>query len=263
MKFVFFIISIFLFLFTSNAQIGIDIENPLPATSLHIEGSESGVLINRVSLDGTDDAVLGTITLDASYESLMVYNTNLSSNADASTNVSPGFYFWNGSNWVNMAGATSSNDFTGWADYVDGTYTEALPFEINTTKLTLPNNANTVRASQKPLDISTFYDASTSTITGRNGDGINILIEFKAKPTSNGNTRLTVAIDIGAPVGEIYPRDFVLSKGNGVEHSYLSSFNAYTLGTWEANGGTVKIASTAPADIYDIRYVITRTHKAR
>ena len=54
-----------------------------------------------------------------------------------------------------------------------------------------------------------------------------------------------------------------MSKGNDVEHYYLSSFNAYTLNTWEANGGTVKIVSDASADIYDIRYVITRTHKAR
>ncbi|WP_242131926.1 hypothetical protein [Aestuariivivens marinum] len=55
----------------------------------------------------------------------------------------------------------------------------------------------------------------------------------------------------------------MLVKGNGVEHYYLSSFNAYTLDNWEANGGNVKISFTVIADIYDIRFVIFRTHKAR
>ena len=89
------------------------------------------------------------------------------------------------------------------------------------------------------------------------------MIEFKVRPTANQTTKITVAIDIGAPVGEIYIRDFITSKGVGVEHYYLSSFNTYTLNTWETNGGTVKIVSDYSADIYDIRYILTRTHKAR
>ncbi|WAC00913.1 hypothetical protein N7U66_11800 [Lacinutrix neustonica] len=130
-------------------------------------------------------------------------------------------------------------------------------------KVTLPNDAAGGIDTQKPIDIATFYDATNQTITGRNGDGLNIVIEFKARPTTAASTRLTVAIDIGGGIGEIYKRDFVLSKGNAIEHYYLSSFTGYTLGTWQANGGTVKIVSTASTEIYDIRYVLTRTHKAR
>lgn len=130
--------------------------------------------------------------------------------------------------------------------------------------MSLPNDANNTLDFQKPIDVPEFYDATTQTITGRNGDGVNIVIEFRAGPNTNAtDTRITVAIDIGGTVGEIYIRDFVLSKGNNVEHFYLSSFNAYTLGTFEANGGTVTIVSTDSVDIYNIRYVITRTHKAR
>lgn len=90
-----------------------------------------------------------------------------------------------------------------------------------------------------------------------------LTIEFKIKPTTAAITKLSVTIDIGGSVGEIYPRDFILTKGNGVEHFYLSSFGAYTLNTWEANGGTVKVITDQNAQIYDIRYIITRTHKAR
>ncbi|MBQ0787315.1 MAG: hypothetical protein KBT69_07435 [Oceanihabitans sp.] len=58
------------------------------------------------------------------------------------------------------------------------------------------------------------------------GDGVNIVIEFKANPTTNKSTKITVAIDIGGGIGEIYTRDFITSKGVGVEHYYLSSLNA-------------------------------------
>jgi len=186
-------------------------------------------------------------------EGLLVFDTEVNA-----------FHFYNGSSWVKLIDENRVGDYTGWADYVDGIYTLASPLSLSAfNKITLPNNATTIRDSQKPIDITEFYNASNSTITGRNGDGINIVIEFKAKPTTAATTKLTVAIDIGGAVGEIYVRDFILSKGNGVQHYYLSSFDAYTLDTWEANGGTVKIVSDAAAVIYDIRYVITRTHKAR
>lgn len=153
---------------------------------------------------------------------------------------------------------------TGWADYTDQTYTTGSPFSLTAgTKYTLYNHADVIRDSQMPVDIDSMYSRTDSTITGRNGDGLNVLIEFKVRPTTATVTKLTVTIDIGGSVGEIYPRDFILTKGNGVEHYYVSSFAAYTLDTWETNGGKVKVQVDNAAEIYDIRYVLTRTHKAR
>lgn len=108
-------------------------------------------------------------------------------------------------------------------------------------------------------------DPTTGRLTGQEGDAYNIVIEMKVRPTSGAsNIRLQVVIDIGGAVGEIYPRDFSLTKGNGVEHFYLSSFNYYTLNTFEANGGDVKFrVFNSTVEVYDIRYVITRIHKAR
>lgn len=157
------------------------------------------------------------------------------------------------------------NLYTGFGNYSDTVYTTSSPFTVidGATAVNLPNNAGSIYEAQKPIDIDTFYDGSV--ITGRNGDGINITTEFKCRPTGVGaDPRLTVSIDIGGGIGELYKRDFFLNKGSGVEHNFLTSFNAYTLDTWEANGGTVKISATnEDIEIYDIRYVITRTHKAR
>ena len=160
---------------------------------------------------------------------------------------------------------TNPSYYTGWADYTDTTYTTGSPFSVidGAAAVNLPNNAGTTVDSQKPVDVTSFYDGTV--ITGRNGDAIGIVIEFKVRPTGAGaDPRVKVSIDIGGAVGEIFPRDFTLSKGNGVEHFYLSSFFAYTLNTFESNGGIVKVScENENVEIYDIRYVVTREHKAR
>ncbi|WP_411766857.1 hypothetical protein [Winogradskyella sp. A3E31] len=240
-----------LFISTLNiyAQVGIGTTTPDNSAILDISSSTQGLLTPRMT-------TIERLAVSNPANGLLVYDIDESA-----------FYFYSSSSWAKLSTGSSSNsnDYTGWADYVDGTYTSASPLSLTAgNKITLPNSAATVRDFQKPTDITTFYDSTTQTITGRNGDGININIMFKARPTTNSLTnRITVAIDIGGAVGEIYTRDFLLSKGQNVEHYYVSSFNAYTLNTWEANGGAVKISSTADAEIYDIRYVITRTHKAR
>ena len=156
-------------------------------------------------------------------------------------------------------------DWSGWANYEDDTYTTGSPLSIaNATKVTIPNDGGTTDESQMPPDVVEFYDSSDSTITGRNGDGLNVVIEFNVRPTTAAATRISVSIDIGGAVGELYTRDFVLAKGNGVQHHFVSSIALFTLGTWEANGGKVKVIADGGAiEIYDIRYALTRTHKAR
>lgn len=164
------------------------------------------------------------------------------------------------------AGSTASTT-TGWAVYNDTQYTSGSPLAISSgQKRTLPNNAGSVIESQLPSDVDHFYvNSGDTTITGRNGDGLLWTIEFKVKPTSAASDiRVYTAVDIGGSVGEIYPRELSLTKGNGIEHYYLITNSGYTLDTWESNGGKVKIqAINGPIAVYDIRYVITRTHRAR
>ncbi len=241
----------FVFTLLGNAQVGVGTTSPDASAILDINSTSQGILIPR-----TTTVQRNAIVSPA--QGLLVFDADLGS-----------FYYYYDSAWVEVGSAAvaeKANDYTGWGDYVDTQYTSSNPFTgvtTSPTRVTLPNNAGTIRHQQKPIDITTFYDSSTSTITGRDGDGINIVIEFKARPANTNIPRITVAVDIGGAVGEIYKGDFLLAKGAGVEHYYLNSFSAYTLNTWEANGGTVKISSTFPVEIYDIRYIITRTHKAR
>ena len=164
--------------------------------------------------------------------------------------------YWNGTGWVE-----TGNIISGWASYNDTQYTSGAPFTISSnTDTALPNNAGSVVDSQKPTDITTFYDGSV--ITGRNGDNLDVQIYFKALPSAQ-NQWLEVWIDIGGSVGELYRETFSFPRGAGVERGIMYSLaSSYTLGTWEANGGTVYVRSNASLNIYDIVYNLDRSHKA-
>lgn len=159
----------------------------------------------------------------------------------------------------------SGNTFTGWGAYTDTVLTEISPLSVtgNNTYVNLPNNKGNTLEIQKPMDVSTFYDGTA--ITGRNGDGISLTLSFAVKPLTNQPTRVTLVPDIGGAIGEIedYARDVVLGRGQNITQRYLSSFDAYTLDTWEANGAILKIKSDHNCEVFGIRYLITRTHKAR
>ena len=157
----------------------------------------------------------------------------------------------------------AANYFSGWAAYQDDQFTESEPFNVPAnTKLTLPNNAGVTIDPQRPLDVEIFYNAEDSTILGREGDGLSIAVEFWCMPGLNA-TYMETSIDIGGAVGELHNRIFTFPKGAEVPHSISFSVSGYTLDTWAANGGKVKVYSDGELQIYGIRYILTRTHKAR
>lgn len=151
---------------------------------------------------------------------------------------------------------------TGWGSYVDGVHISAgTAFTaLAGVDTALPNNKATVNESQKPSHVTTFYDGTV--ITGRNGDNLDIMIYFKAIPT-NVSQSIDIWIDIGGAVGELYRQTYSFPKGSGVERGIMYPLpSAYTLGTWEANGGTIYINSSHDVDIFDINYNFDLSHKA-
>lgn len=147
---------------------------------------------------------------------------------------------------------------SGWGAYINTAGTQSL---TAATKVSLTNNAGSTILVQHPTDVPALY--ASGKITGREGDAIGLTIELIFTPTSGVASNFYIAIDIGGSIGEIYPRDFAILKGSGVAHKVSYSTMAYTLDTWEANGGTVKVESDGPGDITGVRYVIHRLHKAR
>lgn len=101
-----------------HAQVGIGTTTPSSSSMLDISSANSGILIPRVALTGTAD----TTTITSPAVSLLVYNSGFAPN---------GFYYWNGSVWVQLtqsnnawaltgnSGTTAATNFIGTIDDVD------------------------------------------------------------------------------------------------------------------------------------------------
>lgn len=87
-----------------SAQVGIGTTNPNGA--LDIESSNEGLLIPRVSLLATN-----VVTINTPEESELVYNTNTSGSGP--NQVTPGFYYWDGSSWVKLN--TGNSTISHWS----------------------------------------------------------------------------------------------------------------------------------------------------
>lgn len=157
-------------------------------------------------------------------------------------------------------------DWSGWAQYGDSQYTSASPLVItqgNTQVIDIDGLGNTVK-SQLPVGVTDFYDTGLSKITPVNeGDGYNFSLEFKAQTTSNSGYA-TVFVDIGGSFVRLFPRAVLFPKGaNNTEEFYFTS-QFYTLNTFLANGGLIKIESNqGTTSIFDISLQIHKTHNAR
>ncbi len=107
-----FISSAILFLIGQSAfgQTGIGTTSPNSSAKLEVSSSTQGFMPPRVALTASNvfSPITGTA---ASAAGLIVYNTNTAGTAP--NNVSPGYYFWNGSAWINMIGSTTSSTITG------------------------------------------------------------------------------------------------------------------------------------------------------
>jgi hypothetical protein len=109
--------------FTGNAQTGIGTTTPSPSAKLEVASSNQGFLPPRIALTATNAA--SPVTSPAT--GLLVYNT--ATTGTAPNNVSPGYYYWNGSAWVAVLSTITTSSISG-----NGTTTTLTNFgaEVNT-----------------------------------------------------------------------------------------------------------------------------------
>ncbi len=97
-----------------NAQTGIGTTTPNASAKLEVAATDKGFLPPRVALTAANvfTPITGTSSAAAG---LLIYNTATAGSAP--NNVVPGYYYWNGSAWVQIAGglvidATKSASFS-------------------------------------------------------------------------------------------------------------------------------------------------------
>lgn len=84
-----------------TAQTGIGTTTPNASARLELAASDRGFLPPRVALTATNafSPIVGTA---ANATGLLVYNTATTTNAP--NNVAPGYYYWNGTAWIQISG---------------------------------------------------------------------------------------------------------------------------------------------------------------
>lgn len=117
------IIAFSLVFLSGKAQTGIGTTTPDASAKLDVSATNKGFLPPRIALTATNAA--SPVTSPAT--GLLVYNTAITNNA--SNNVAPGYYFWNGSAWVAILGNVTTSSISG-----NGTTTTLTNFgaEVNT-----------------------------------------------------------------------------------------------------------------------------------
>jgi len=151
---------------------------------------------------------------------------------------------------------------TGWAQYTDGQYTSGSPLNVAAgDTATLFNNAASTITSDLPIGTDSLWNRTDSTIIGKYvGDAYTIRIDFTAESSSNDGY-FDLGIDIGGTQNFILQDTYLFPKGQNAPHKYSVTHSIYTLDTFIANGGKIKIiGGVGTTEIYDVNFVITRTH---
>ncbi len=188
----FFIFLLIAFFQLSFSQVGIGTTNPSASSALEINSSNTGLLIPRVPLTST--SVAAPITSPAT--SLLIYNTN------SLNDVTPGFYYWEGS-WKPLKSASSTSPTSGseWnlggntvtaSDYIGTNNYFPLIFKVNNTQFARfhPNGGMAFGNGAVASD-SNSVAIGTSATTSTNNQAVAI------GPSSNASYQ-SVAIGLNA-----------------------------------------------------------------
>ncbi|MGL2964931.1 beta strand repeat-containing protein [Flavobacterium sp. RSB2_4_14] len=156
-----FLVSLFLLFLTCSLTAQVGIGTTSPNGSLDVVSTDDGLLIPRVALTATNVSTVITPTV-----SELVYNTATS--AVGPNQVTPGYYYWDGSLWIRLATGNSSN---AWALLGNASTSAATNFLGTTDNIDLVFRRNNIRAGfiGDPIyNLSTFDSNNGNTSFGAN-----------------------------------------------------------------------------------------------
>lgn len=153
-------------------------------------------------------------------------------------------------------------DRTGWGYYQNGTQTSGAPLVlVAATPTDLPNPSDTTVQTELPSDRTDFYETTGETVTFGSADE---LVEIQVQLTVEA-VAVTDWLDIwleesgGVEHGRT---TFVLPKG-ATAQTLVHRFAVAASALLVSSGGTVRVESNAAVSLYDIRYLISRSHFTR
>lgn len=239
MKLKIYITSLLLFVIGfTHAQVGIGTTSPNAASMLDITSTNSGLLIPRVALTSTSDVT----TIASPVTSLLVYNSGFSPN---------GYYYWNGSLWVQLAtvnttnwsltgntGTSSATNFLGTTDDVD------IVFKRFNARAGFIGNPNTVSGNKNTSFGANSLNAAgtgirntaigTNVMPSNTTGQLNVSIGDQSMFSNQGGSTNTV-IGVGALYSNTSGNSNVALGRNALTSSNGSNNTALGFGTLRQN----------------------------
>lgn len=205
--------------------------------------------VDANSVNVTDAAVAGTLTLDGTIE------------ADGSEGT-VGQYLRSAGAGQPVTWATlPSQQIAGWNRFDDNQYTSASPLEVfEGTPVVLPNDGIRFNAS---YGSDVFYNPAASEILAINeNDTYIITVTFKATSSNAANSYMDISMSGSAGYDRI-SETLTFPKGNGAPHNFHRVYQYYADADFITNGAQLEVEVVgATVEIYDIIYFIQRVQIA-
>lgn len=210
----FLLICIFIVHFVQSQSVGISdvLITPDPSSMLEIRATNKGLLIPRVELISTNNPS----PVSSPATSLLVFNTA------TQNDVTPGFYYWDGTQWIRLATGSLSGGITSLSAGTSGaeTGTSGLTFSVNPI-----TSAGSIALANSGVTAGTY---------GQTGANVAYFtVDARGRLTSAANRTLTPA-DIGA--AHATHSHATLTPGTGISGS---AYDGSTPQTWNINFGAV------------------------
>ena len=205
--------------------------------------------VDANSVNVTDAAVTGTLTLDGTIE------------ADGSEGT-VGQYLRSAGAGQPVTWATlPSQQIAGWNRFDDNQYTSASPLEVlEGAPVVLPNDG--VKFSDS-YGSAVFYNPAASEILAINEDDTYIItVMFKAVSSNAANSYMDLSMSGPAGYDRIF-ETLTFPKGNGVPQNFNRVYQYYADADFITNGAQLEIEVVgATVEVYDIIYFIQRVQIA-
>ncbi|MFD0700010.1 hypothetical protein [Myroides pelagicus] len=247
-----------------QAQQGFGTDKPHRSAAVDIQSSKRGLLIPRVDLVETTN---GKTPINDPLKSLMVYNQATTTKGTA-TDVTPGYYYWDGAKWVRFAQQSSITEITLAGD-VTGKTGETKVVALQGTSISnVDPTANQVLTFVNGEWVPTSITPDVITkAKGITGTGITV------EGTDNGAGAVLKDVTLSITHGGANQVMVTNADGNGttwVDQSVISPTTTNTLtstgNTMTSNvndvSGTAEIVNTIGNTIVDNKLVTTVNGKA-
>jgi len=149
--------------------------------------------------------------------------------------------------------ATWTEPQTGGVSYSSSTYTLESPFTVPGSTVTkLPFFWTSSPANTLPTGVDSLFSRADTTIIGKDGRLIDIMLNFKGKATEN-NQWVDIWLELGDAIGQIFKQTFSMPKGSGAEHGFVFSLaSVRNNSAWATSGAGIFLESSHDLNIYDL-----------